>query len=73
MCTPLLSSDHHAVVDAHGHQNGGGGGGGDWLVDCLMTKQHANVSNGRIFSDNRTCYHTEIEVAYLLCHQVAVH
>ena len=30
---------------------------------CLMSQQHASVSQGRICSDNCTCSHTEIEVA----------
>ena len=30
---------------------------------CLMSQQHASVSQGRICSDNFTCCHTEIEVA----------
>ena len=34
-----------------------------WLVGCLTSQQHANVSQGRILSDNFTCCHTEIEVA----------
>ena len=34
-----------------------------WLVACLMSQQHASVSQGRICSDNFSCYHTEIEVA----------
>ena len=33
------------------------------LVGCLMSQQHASVSQGRICSDNFTCCHTEIEVA----------
>ena len=33
------------------------------LVGCLMSQQHASVSQGRICSDNLTCCHTEIEVA----------
>ena len=32
-------------------------------VCCLTSQQHASVSQGRIFTDNFTCYHTEIEVA----------
>ena len=34
-----------------------------WLVACLTSQQHANVSQGRICSDNFTCCHTEIEAA----------
>ena len=34
------------------------------LVACLKSQQHASVSQGRICSDNFTCCHTEIEVAY---------
>ena len=42
--------------------------GGQWLpevlfVGCLTSQQHASVSQERIFSDNFTCCHTEIEVA----------
>ena len=33
------------------------------LVDCLTSQQHASVSQGRICTDNFTCYHTEIEAA----------
>ena len=33
------------------------------LVGCLTSQQHASVSQGRIFKDNFTCYHTETEVA----------
>ena len=31
------------------------------LVGCLTSQQHANVSQGRICTDNFTCCHTEIE------------
>ena len=35
---------------------------------CLTSQQHASVSQGRICTGNRTCCHTEIEVAHLtLC------
>ena len=36
-----------------------------WMLflGCLMSQQHASVSQGRICSDNFTCCHTEIEVA----------
>ena len=34
-----------------------------WFVTCLMSQQHASVSQGRICSDNFTRCHTEIEVA----------
>ena len=34
-----------------------------WLVGCLTSQQQASVSQGRICSDNFTCYHTEIDVA----------
>ena len=30
---------------------------------CLLVAQHASVSQGRIYSDNFTCCHTEIEDA----------
>ena len=33
------------------------------LVSCLMPRQHASVSQGRICSDKITCCHTETEVA----------
>ena len=33
------------------------------LVGCLKYQKHASASQGRICSDNFTCYHTEIEVA----------
>ena len=33
------------------------------LVACLTSQQQANVSQGRICSDNFTCCHTEIDVA----------
>ena len=49
-------------------RSGRGGGGGGYvmlllLVGCLMSQQHASVSQGRICSDNFTSCHTEIEVA----------
>ena len=34
-----------------------------WLVGCLTSQQQTSVSQGRICSDNFTCYHTETEVA----------
>ena len=33
------------------------------FVDCITSQLHASISQGRICSDNFTCYHTEIEVA----------
>ena len=33
------------------------------LAGCLMSQQHASVSQGRICSDYFACCHTEIEVA----------
>ena len=33
------------------------------LVGCLMSQQHASLSQGRIYSDNCMCCHTETEVA----------
>ena len=33
------------------------------LVGCLTSQQQASVSQGRIWTDNFTCCHTEIEVA----------
>ena len=33
------------------------------LVGCLTSQQHARVSQGRIYSDNFTCCHTDIEIA----------
>ena len=33
------------------------------FVGCLTPQKQASVSQGRIFSDNFTCCHTEIEVA----------
>ena len=33
------------------------------LAGCLMSQQHASVSQGRICSDNLMCCHTEIEDA----------
>ena len=30
---------------------------------CLTSQQHAGVAQGRIYSDNFTCCHTEIEAA----------
>ena len=52
--------------DGGGGDGGGGcGGGGVCLfVGCLTSQQQASVSQGRICSDNFTCCHTEIEVAY---------
>ena len=34
---------------------------------CMTFQQHACVSQGRICSDNRTCYHTERAVADQTC------
>ena len=34
------------------------------LVGCLTSQQHASVPQGQISTDNFTCCHTEIEVAY---------
>ena len=34
------------------------------MVGCSTSHQHASVSQGRICTDNLTCCHTEIEVAY---------
>ena len=34
-----------------------------FFVGCLMSQQHASVSQGLICSDNFMCCHTEIEVA----------
>ena len=33
------------------------------FVGCSSSQQHASVSQGRICTDNFTCYHTEIEAA----------
>ena len=46
-------------------RRGGGGNGGreNLFVGCLMSQQHASVSQGRICSDNFTCCHSEIEIA----------
>ena len=33
------------------------------FVGCVTSQQHASVSQGRIYSDNFTCCHTDIEVA----------
>ena len=33
------------------------------FVGCLASQQHVSVSQGRIYSDNFTCCHTEIEAA----------
>ena len=35
----------------------------EMFVGCLTSQQHASVSQGRIFTDNFTCCHTEIEAA----------
>ena len=45
------------------------------FVGCLTSQQHASVSQGRICSDNFTCYHTEIEAAdhTFLPHPVTVY
>ena len=34
-----------------------------WLLACLMSQQHASVSQGRICTGNCTCCHIETEVA----------
>ena len=45
-----------------------------WFVGCLTSQQHVPVSQGRIYSDNCSCCHTEIEVAdptfYLTGHSI---
>ena len=33
------------------------------FVGCLTSQQHASVRQGRMYSDNCTCCHTEIEAA----------
>ena len=33
------------------------------FVGCLASQQHISLSQGRIYSDNCTCCHTELEVA----------
>ena len=49
----------------YGVSGGGRGGGSTFVmfVGCLTSQQHASVSQGRIYEDNFTCCHTEIEVA----------
>ena len=37
-------------------------------VGCLTSQQHASESQGRMYSDNFTCCHTEIEVANQTVH-----
>ena len=37
------------------------------FVCCLMSQQHASVSQGQIGSDNRMSYHTEKEVVHQTC------
>ena len=37
---------------------------GGWLLACLTSQRHASVSRGRICTDNCTCCHTQIDVAY---------
>ena len=38
------------------------------FVGSLTSQQHAGVSQGRIYSDNFTCCHTEMEVAEKTSH-----
>ena len=38
------------------------------FVGCLTSQQHASVSQGRIYSNNFTYCHTEIEVAHQTFH-----
>ena len=52
---------HNAHLQHAGHRKRGCEK--DSLVGCLTSQQHASVSQGRICSDNFTCYHTEIKVA----------
>ena len=39
-----------------------------FLVCCLTSQQHASVSQGRVYSDKRTCCHAETEVADQTCY-----
>ena len=40
------------------------------LVGCLTSQQHASVSQGRIYVDNCTSCHTQIEVADQTCYLI---
>ena len=64
----------HACMQVFGHlSQRGSAGSKHWcpaiseivclFVGCLTSYQHASVSQGRICTDNFTCYHTEKEVA----------
>ena len=55
--------NHHNYNDHHHHPHNHHQTIVGWLVACLTSQQQANVSQGRICSDNFTCCHTEIEVA----------
>ena len=45
------------------HKANGAVSGHSSFVCCLTSQQHAGVSQGRIYADNFTCCHNEIEVA----------
>ena len=40
------------------------------MVGCLTSQQHARISQRRIYSGNRTCCHTETEVADQTCYLI---
>ena len=50
----ILQARHHSVRAYHVRL---------LFIGCLMSQQHASVSQGRVCSDNFTCCHTETEVA----------
>ena len=58
----VLGDADNGHADA-GYNDDNDGDGVCWLLACLTSQQHANVSQGRICSDNCWCCHAEIEVA----------
>ena len=54
-----------------GDREGGRDGGREMLfVGCLISQQHASVSQGWICSDNCTCSHTEVEFTDQTCYLI---
>ena len=66
-CHILKPEDSSPKRDSNPHNSIGGRLGKQTryclLAGCLMSQQYANVSQGRVCSDNFTCCHTEIQVA----------
>ena len=70
---------YDSSVENGAGREGRGGGGGGLPATCGVApstcRQHASISQGRVFSDNCACCLDEIEVAdqNLLSHQVTAY